>query len=175
MLTTIAIVVVLLILVVLIVAATQPDVFRVERAISITAPPDQVFALINDFRRWDAWSPWDKKDPAMKRTYGATASGKGANYAWEGNKDIGKGSMEITDSVPPSRIQIKLEFLQPFEAHNIVSFTLEARGSATQVTWAMEGPVPYFAKIIHMFCNTDRMVGKDFEAGLASLKAVAEK
>jgi uncharacterized protein YndB with AHSA1/START domain len=126
MLTTIAIVVVLLILVVLIVAATQPDVFRAERAISITAPPDQVFALINDFRRWDAWSPWDKKDPAMKRTYGATASGKGANYAWEGNKDIGKGSMEITDSVPPSRIQIKLEFLQPFEAHNIVSFTLEA-------------------------------------------------
>jgi uncharacterized protein YndB with AHSA1/START domain len=174
-LTSIAIVAVLLIAVLLLVAATRPDVFRVEREINIAAPPDRVFALINDFRRWDAWSPWDKKDPAMKRTYGATTSGKGATYAWEGNKDVGKGSMEITDSVPPSRIQIKLEFLKPFKAHNIVSFTLEARGGATQVTWAMEGPVPYFFRIIHMFCNMDRMVGKDFEAGLASLKAVAEK
>lgn len=156
-------------------AATKPDVFQVRRAAGIKAPPEKVYALINDFRQWGAWSPWEKKDPGMKRTFGATTAGKGATYAWDGNKDVGRGSMEITDAVPSSQIRLRLDFEAPFEAHNIVTFTLEPRQDETQVTWLMEGPVPYFAKIIHVFINMDKMVGADFEAGLASLKALAEK
>jgi uncharacterized protein YndB with AHSA1/START domain len=175
MIKIVAIVVAILIAGVLIAAATRPDTFRVQRATSIKAPPEKIFALINDFKAWATWSPWEKKDPAMKRTYGATTSGKGAAYAWEGNKDVGQGSMELTESSPPSKITVRLDFLKPFEAHNIVEFTLEAKGDATSVTWAMRGDTPYFAKIIHVFIDMDSMVGKDFEAGLANLKAAAEK
>ena len=175
MLKTIGIVVVVLIAGILIFAATKPDTFRVQRAVSIKAPAEKVFALINDFKTWSAWSPWEKKDPAMKRTFGAISSGKGALYAWEGNKEVGQGNMEITDTVPSSRIALKLDFVKPFEAHNTVEFTLAMQGDSTTVTWAMQGPTPYFAKIIHVFINMDKMVGKDFEAGLANLKAVAEK
>ncbi len=175
MLKTIAIVIVVLIAGVLIFAATKPDTFRIQRAASIKAPPENIFPLINDFRNWGAWSPWEKKDPAMKRHLGATASGKGAVYEWEGNKDVGQGRMEIAASVPPSKLSIKLDFVKPFEAYNMVEFTLEPNGDATNVTWAMQGHTPYFAKIIHVFINMDSMVGKDFEAGLASLKAIAEK
>ncbi len=175
MLKTIAIVIVVPIAGVLIFAATKPDTFRIQRAASIKAPPEKIFPLINDFRNWGAWSPWEKKDPAMKRHLGATASGKGAVYEWEGNKGVGQGRMEIAASVPPFKLSIKLDFIKPFEAHNIVEFTLEPNGDATNVTWAMQGHTPYFAKIIHVFINMDSMVGKDFEAGLASLKAIAEK
>ena len=175
MLKKIAITLVVLIAAFLAFVATRPDTFRVERSASIKAPPEKVFALINDFRRWEAWSPWEKKDPAMKRTWGAVTNGKGARYAWEGNKDVGQGSMEIVDSVTPGKIALKLDFIKPFEAHNTVAFTLEAKGGATNVTWAMEGPVPNFAKIIHVFLDMDSMVGKDFEAGLANLAAAAEK
>ena len=175
MIKTIAIIVVVLIAGVLIFAATKPDTFRVQRAATIKAPPEKVFALINDFRRWDTWSPWEKKDPAMKRTSSAITAGKGATYAWEGNKDVGQGSMEIVESIAPGKVALKLDFVKPFEAHNIVVFTLEPKDGVTNVTWAMEGPVPYFAKIIHVFINMDSMVGKDFEAGLASMKAAAEK
>jgi uncharacterized protein YndB with AHSA1/START domain len=174
MLKIIGIVVAVLIAGVLVLAATKPDVFRVERSASIKAPPEKVFAFINDFDRWGAWSPWEKKDPAMKRTFGAK-SGKGATYAWEGNKDVGQGRMEIADSVPPSRIAIKLDFVKPFEAHNDVVFTLEPKGDTTNVRWTMQGQTPYFAKIVHLFLDVDKMVGKDFEAGLANLKAAAEK
>ena len=175
MLKKIAIVVAVLIAGVLAYAATKPDTFRVQRAASIKAPPDKVFVLINDFKRWEAWSPWEKKDPAMKRSYGASTGGKGATYAWEGNKEVGQGSMEITQSVPSSRIALKLDFVKPFEGHNVVEFTLEPKGDATQVTWTMAGETPYFAKIIHVFIDMDSMVGKDFEAGLANLKSIAEK
>lgn len=175
MLKTIAIIVAVLIAGVLILAATRPDTFRVQRATSIKAPPEKIFAILNDFQKWGSWSPWEKKDPAMKRTFGATTSGKGAVYAWEGNKDVGQGRMEIAESVPPSRVAIKLDFEKPFEAHNLVEFRLEPKGDATNVTWAMQGDAPYFAKIIHVFINMDKMVGHDFEAGLANLKAVAEK
>jgi len=171
----IAIVIAVLIAGVLIFAATKPDTFSIQRAASIKAPPEKVFALINDFKRWDAWSPWEKKDPAMKRTFGAVTVGKGATYAWDGNKDVGQGSMEIVESVTPNKVALKLDFVKPFEAHNSVTFTLEPKGDPTSVTWAMEGPTPYFAKIIHVFINMDSMVGKDFEAGLAGLKAIAEK
>ena len=175
MLKIIGIIVAVLIAGVLILAATKPDTFRVQRAASIKAAPEKVFALINDFNRWGEWSPWEKKDPAMKRTLGATTSGKGAVYAWEGNRDVGQGRMEIVESVPPSRVRINLDFVKPFEAHNVVEFTLEPKGDATNVTWTMEGDTPYFAKIIHVFINMDSMVGKDFETGLANLKAAAEK
>jgi len=175
MLKLIAVTIAVLIAGVLIFAATRPDAFRVERAVAIQAPPEKVFALINDLKAWAAWSPWEKKDPAMQRAYGATTAGKGATYAWEGNRDVGKGGMEIVDSTPPSRIRLRLDFVTPFEAHNIVTFTLAPQGSTTRVSWAMEGPVPYFAKIIHMFLDMDAMVGKDFEAGLAAMKTAAER
>jgi len=175
MLKIIVIVVAVLIAGILIFAATKPDTFRVQRAASIKAPPQKVFALVNDFNRWGAWSPWEKKDPAMKRTFGAATSGKGAVYTWEGNKNVGQGRMEIAESVPPSKVTITLDFVKPFEAHNIVEFTLEPKGDATNVKWAMQGDTPYFAKIIHVFIDMDSMVGKDFEAGLANLKAAAEK
>jgi hypothetical protein len=169
-----AVVIVVLVSGILIFAATKPDTFRIQRATSILAPREKIFPLINDYRNWGAWSPWEKKDPAMKRIFGAATNGKGAIYEWEGNKDVGQGRMEIAESVPPSRLTIKLDSVKPFEAHNIVEFTLEPNGDATNVTWAMQGHTPYFAKIIHVLINMDSMVGKDFEAGLASLKALAE-
>ncbi|HKA41969.1 MAG TPA: SRPBCC family protein [Burkholderiales bacterium] len=175
MIKTIGVIVLALVAGVLIFAATKPDTFRVQRSASIKAPPEKVFALINDFKRWDAWSPWEKKDPAMKRTFGAVTSGKGAVYAWEGNREVGEGRMEIAESVPPARVKLKLDFLKPFEAHNVVEFNLEPKGESTNVTWAMQGDTPYFAKIIHVFIDMDSMVGKDFEAGLANLKAAAEQ
>jgi len=175
MLKKILIAVVVLIAAVLIYAATRPDSFRVERSATIKAPPEKVFALVNDLKRWDAWSPWEKKDPSMRRSWGDATTGKGASYSWEGNKDVGQGRMEITESVPPSKISIKLEFVKPFEARNAVDFTLQPRGDTTDVTWAIYGPSPYISKLIGIFCNVDSMIGKDFEAGLADLKAVAEK
>jgi carbon monoxide dehydrogenase subunit G len=175
MLKKILIAVVVLIAAVLVYAATRPDTFRVERSAGIKAPPEKVFALVNDFKRWDAWSPWEKKDPAMRRAFGDATSGKGAAYSWEGNKDVGQGRMEITESVPSSKVSIKLEFVKPFEARNTVDFTLQPKGDTTQVTWAIYGPMPYISKLIGIFWSMDSMIGKDFEAGLADLKVVAEK
>jgi len=175
MLKIIGIVIVVLIAGILILAATRPDTFQVQRAASIKAPPEKIFVLINDFQHWGTWSPWEKKDPAMKRSLSATTSGKGASYAWEGNQDVGQGRMEIAESIPPSTIAINLDFVKPFAAHNVVQFTLVPAGEATNVTWTMRGDTPYFAKIIHLFLNMDKMVGKDFEAGLANLKAAAEQ
>ncbi len=174
MIKRIAIAVVALLAALLIYAATQPDTFRIQRAATIKAPPERIFAVLNDFLRWESWSPWEKKDPAMKRTFSAVTSGKGAVYAWEGNRDVGQGRMEIAESVPPSKVAIKLDFVKPFEAHNIVEFTLEPKGDSTNVTWAMQGPMPYISKLITVFVNMDSMVGKDFEAGLANLKTVTE-
>jgi uncharacterized protein YndB with AHSA1/START domain len=160
---------------VLIYAATKPDTFRIQRAMSVNAPPEKVFALINDFRRWTVWSPWEKMDPALQRTYSGTASGQGAVYAWEGNRKVGAGRMEITDAPSPSKVTIKLDFLRPFEAHNIAEFTLEPKGDATTVTWAMHGPNLFVGKVMSIFVDMDRMIGKDFETGLANLKAAAEQ
>lgn len=175
MLKVIAIAVVALIAAFLIYATTRPDIFRVQRTATIKAPAEQVFPLINDFRRWGAWSPYEKKDPAMKRTLSGAPSGKGAVYEWEGNRDIGKGRMEITESAPPSRVTLKLDFSRPFEAHNIVDFTLEGRGDATQVTWAIHGPSPFMSKVMGIVIDMDKMIGSDFEAGLADLKTLSEK
>jgi hypothetical protein len=174
MLKKIAIVVVVLIAGVLAYAATKPDTFRVQRAASIKAPPEKIAAALGDFHGWEAWSPWEKMDPAMKRNYSGAAKGKGAVYTWEGNSKVGQGRMEITDAAP-SRVAMDLDFVKPFEAHNKVVFTLVPKGDATEVIWAMQGPVPYMAKIVHVFMDVDSMVGKDFEAGLANLKTLSEK
>jgi hypothetical protein len=159
----------------LVYAATRPDTFRVERALSIKAPPEKIFVLVNDFHRWGAWSPYETKDPAMKRSYSGAPSGKGAVYAWDGNKNVGSGRMEILDSSAPSKIVIKLDFFTPFEGHNSAEFTMLPQGDATNVTWLMHGPSPFMGKIMHVFINMDRMIGKDFEIGLANLKRLTEK
>ena len=175
MIKTIVILVGLLVAAVLIFAATRPDSLRVQRAASIKAPPEKIFPLISDFKRWTAWSPYEKKDPGMQRSYGGAAEGKGATYAWDGDSNVGQGRMEITDAQSPGRVAIKLDFTRPFEAHNNVVFTLLAKGDATEVTWDMQGPANYLSKLIGVFVNMDRMIGQDFEAGLANLKSVAER
>jgi uncharacterized protein YndB with AHSA1/START domain len=156
-------------------AATRPDSFRIERTASIKAPPDRIFPYVNDLHAHAAWSPWERKDPAMKRTHSGAPSGAGAVYAWDGNKDIGAGRMEITESAPPAKMVAKLDFIRSFEAHNMVEFTLRPDGESTVITWAMYGPSPFISKVMGLFLNIDSMVGKEFEAGLASLKALAEK
>src|SRR5262245_5626788 len=175
MLPIIAIVVVVLIVALLIYSATRPVTFRCQRATSINAPVEKVFALINDFHRWGSWSPWEKLDPELKRNYSGSSTGKGAVYAWEGNRKVGEGRMEITEALAPSKITINLDFLKPFEAHNIAEFTLDSKGGSTSLTWAMHGPNTFMTKVMCIFISMDRMVGKDFEAGLANLKAIAEK
>lgn len=175
MLLIILLVIVVIIAVILGIAASKPSAFRVERRVTIMAPPEKVFPLINDFHNWPSWSPWEKIDPDMKRTMSGPASGPGAVYAWEGNSKAGAGRMEITEAVPSSKILIKLDFLKPFEAHNTVDYVLERQGSATNVIWAMYGPSPFVSKVMQVFMSMDKMIGKDFEAGLANMKAVAEK
>ncbi len=175
MLKIILIVIALLVAIVIVLAVLKPDTFRVERSTRIKASPDKVFALINDFNRWGSWSPWEKMDPAMQRTFSGAPSGKGSVYEWKGNSKVGEGRMEILESAPSTRITIKLDFLKPFEAHNVADFTLEPQGGETAVTWTMQGPASFVVKIMHVFMDMDRMVGKDFEAGLANMKAVAEK
>jgi uncharacterized protein YndB with AHSA1/START domain len=166
---------VLLIGILLIYAATRPDSFRVERKTTIKAPPEKIFGLINDLHQWEAWSPWEKIDPQIKRTYTGAASGKGAAYEWNGNKDIGQGRMEIAETTPSSKVTLKLDFLKPFEAHNMVEFALAAQGDSTLVTHAMYGPSPYISKLMGLVFSMDKMVGDKFEEGLGNLKTLAEK
>ena len=170
----IGVVVVVAIAGILFYAATKPDSFRVQRVVLINAPSDKVFPLINDMKAWTAWSPYEKKDPAMKRTYGAVTAGKGATYAWDGDKNVGQGSIEIVES-GPRKILLKLDFVKPFEAHNMGEFLLEPKGDSTSVTWATYGPSPHMSKVIGTFMNIDDLIGRDFEKGLADLKAAAEK
>ncbi len=175
MLKTLLIAMAALVAAVLAFAATRPDSFRVARQATINAPAEQVFPLVNDFHRWTAWSPYERRDPALKRSYSGPASGVGASYAWEGNSDVGQGRMTITESVAPSQVTIQLDFLKPFEAKNVANFTLKGNGPTTTVTWAMHGPSPYVAKLMGMVFDMDSLIGKDFETGLAQLKAEAEK
>ncbi|AVO46497.1 SRPBCC family protein [Phreatobacter cathodiphilus] len=154
-------------------AATRPDHFRIERSAVIAAPPETIRPLIADFRAWRDWSPWEAKDPAMKRMLSGAEAGVGAVYGWEGNGQVGTGRMEIVEDAP-RRVAIKLDFLKPFEAHNLAEFTLAPEGAGTRVTWAMSGPQPFIAKLMGIVFSMERMVGPDFEAGLANLKRRAE-
>jgi hypothetical protein len=156
-------------------AATKSGSLHVERSARINAPADTIFPLVSDFHRWAGWSPFERLDPAMTKTYSGAASGKGAVYEWVGNNKAGQGRMEITDASSPSRVAIKLDFIKPFEGHNVAVFTFVPDGDATRVTWAMDGPSPFMMKVMRLFVNMDNMIGKDFELGLANLKAVTEK
>jgi Polyketide cyclase / dehydrase and lipid transport len=171
----IAIAIAVLLAAALLFATTKPDTFRVQRTTVIKAAPEKIFPFVNDFHTWVAWSPWEKMDPAMKRTLGGAASGKGAVYEWDGDGKVGAGRMEIVESAAPSTIVIKLDFIKPFEGHDIARFTMQPQGDSTTVTWSMEGPAPFITKVFQVFCDMDSMIGKDFEVGLASLKAIAEK
>jgi len=154
--------------------ATRPDAFRVQRSATIKAPPEKIFPHLADFHAWPSWSPWEKIDPALQRTYSGPNSGPGAVYEWSGNKNIGSGRMEILEAAPSSRVLIKLDFLSPFEAHNTAEFTLQPSGDGTTVTWAMYGPNTLMSKLMSLVFNMETMVGPQFETGLNNLKAVAE-
>lgn len=164
----------LLVTALLVYAATKPDDFRIERRTTINAPPEKISAYLTDFKLWTAWSPWEEKDPAMKRTYSGLTSGKGAVYEWVGNKNVGTGRMEILD-VQPLKVTIKLEFLAPYEARNTAEFAMQVQGDSTQLTWAMFGPSNYLSKVMTTLFSMDKMLGPDFESGLTKLKVAAEK
>lgn len=174
MLKTIAIAAGLALALLLIYAATRPDVFRVQRSALVQAPADKVHPLINDLRQFNTWNPYEKKDPNIRGEYRGPAAGKGAAYAFQGNKEVGRGSFEIVDSAP-AKVTMQLHMQAPFEARNTVEFRLAPQGNATEVTWAMQGPQPFLGKLIGVFLDMDRMIGRDFEAGLANLKARAER
>jgi len=174
MFNTIAIIVLVVIAGVIGYAATRPDTFSYERKITINAPAEKIFPYINDFKNWLVWSPYEKKDPAMKRTYSPNTAGKGANYEWDGNKEIGAGRMDITDVVEPSQIKIRLEFFRPFAAVNTAEFTILPVSTGTEVRWVMSGKNQFISKVMCLFFNMDEMIGKDFDAGLAALKSASE-
>jgi uncharacterized protein YndB with AHSA1/START domain len=171
----IGIVVVVVIAGILIFAAMQPDKFHVSRQASIKAPAEKILPLITNLHGWTTWSPYEKKDPNMKRTFSGPESGKGAAYAWDGDKNVGAGSMEIVEVTPPTKVRFKLDFLRPMEGHHFATFTLEPRGESTIVEWALDGDMPFLSKVMCLFFNMDKMVGTDFEQGLTSLKALVEK
>ena len=154
--------------------AMQPDEFAVERSTTVAAPPQMVFDQVNDFHKWQAWSPWAKLDPMAKNTFEGPESGEGAKFSWAGNDQVGEGRMEIAESRAPEHIKIDLEFIKPFPAKNVTLFTFAPEGDGTKVTWNMSGTNNFIGKAICMFMNMDKMVGGDFEKGLAAMKAKAE-
>ncbi len=156
-------------------AAMKPKTFRIQRSIAIKAPPETVFALINDIHNWPRWAPQDKQDPSLRRSYSGAACGKGAVSDWEGNGNSGKGRMTITRSDSPSNISVQVDFIKPFEAHNRNEFTLDSDGVTTKVTWTMEGTNLYVMRLMSIFVNMDKKMGKHFERGLESLRSVAEQ
>lgn len=171
---TILLIVVALVAIMLGVAARKPDTFRTTRSIIIAADPGRIYAHLDDFHRWAAWSPWEKLDPALQRTFTGPVQGVGAMYAWEGNNKVGQGKMTVLEATAPTRLLIQLDFFKPFEAHNLAEFTLASRAGGTEVVWTMSGPNTFMSKVMRTLIDLDKMVGKDFEAGLANLKQLAE-
>ena len=155
-------------------ASTKPDTFHVERKVVINASPDIVFANIDDFHRWSAWSPWEKLDPELNRTYSGQPKGVGAIYDWKGNKQAGRGRMTIDEARAPEHVSIHLEFFEPFAADDHAVFTLAPTAAGTSVTWAMEGHNPFGSKVFMVFADMDKLIGGDFDRGLANLKQVSE-
>jgi len=174
MLETILIVLAAIVVVFVAIVAMQPSDFRIVRSGTISAPAADVFAHVNDFHNWAAWSPWEKLDPALKRTHEGAPAGTGAIYSWVGNKKVGEGRMTLTESHPSDLIRIKLEFLKPFKATNTAEFTFKPEGNQTVVTWSMIGRKNFMLKAFGLFMNMDKMVGGDFEKGLANMKSVVE-
>jgi len=169
----IAIIVVTIIAMVLIFAATRPNTIRVQRSITINAPAEKIFPLLNNFHDWNRWAPQDKEDPTMTRTYSGAANGKGAVSDWDSKGNAGKGRMTIIESSQPTHVVVQVDFVRPFAAHNVNEFILEP-GSSTRVTWTMQGSRLYIMKVMGIFVNMDRVMGKHFEAGLTNLKSAAE-
>lgn len=165
---------VLVVVVVIGIAATKPDTFEVHRSMSINAPASKIYNYISDFHQWASWSPYEKRDPAMTKSYSGAASGKGAAYAWKGNSEVGEGNMQISEATMPSNVDVQLHFLKPFESNSMANFTLQPDGNATKVTWSMRGPNMFIGKVMSIFMNMDEMIGKDFETGLSNLKTVTE-
>jgi hypothetical protein len=174
MLKKILIALAVIVIVLVVIVALQPSEFRVVRSATISAPVPVVFAQVNNFHNWNAWSPWAKLDPAMKQTYEGAPAGTGAVSTWAGNSQVGEGRMTITDSRPGELVRIKLEFMRPFRATNTAEFTFKPEGNQTAVTWSMAGEKNFMAKAFGLFMNMDKMIGDDFEKGLANLKSVAE-
>jgi carbon monoxide dehydrogenase subunit G len=171
----IAIVLLVVVGAILVYAATRPNTIRITRSTIINASPEAIFALINDFHNWIRWAPQDREYPSMMRTYSGPTNGVGSISDWESKGSAGKGRMSIAEASPPTSISIKVDFVKPFEAHNLNQFTLEPDGSSTKVTWTMRGTNVYMTKVMSVFVNLDRLMGKHFESGLGDLKATAEK
>ena len=174
MIKKIAIALALIVIVFAIVVATRPADFRITRTATIAAPPAAVFAQVNDFHKWEAWSPWAKLDPTMKTTYDGPAEGSGTGYAWAGNSEVGEGRMTITESHPNDLVRIKLEFRKPIAATNTTEFTFKPEGNQTAVNWTMTGTNNFMGKAFDLVMNMDKMVGADFEKGLAQMKSLLE-
>jgi len=163
-----------LVVVFLIFVALRPTSFFIARSTAIEAPPEAVFAQVNDLRKWQAWSPYDQRDPAMQRTYTGSSEGVGASYAWNGNNEVGEGRSTITESRANDLIVIRLEFKRPFAATNTAEFTFQAADNSTAVTWSLRGKYNFVTQAVGLFLNMDKMIGGDFETGLANLKRVVE-
>ena len=174
MLTKILIALAVIVIVFVVIVAMRPSEYRVARTVTISAPAPAVFAQVNDFHKWNAWNPWAKMDPAMKQTYEGAPMGTGAVYTWTGNQQVGEGRMTLTESRPPDLIRINLEFLKPFAATSTAEFTFRPEGQRTAVTWSMVGKLNFVTKIVHLVVNMDKMIGGNFEKGLADMKSVAE-
>jgi uncharacterized protein YndB with AHSA1/START domain len=174
MLKKVAIGLAVILVIILGLAATKPNEFAVTREITIKAPPEKIVPLIADFHNWTHWSPWEHLDPGMVRTIEGPASGKGAIYSWKGNSSVGQGRMEVLD-VTPSKVLIKLDFMDPVESNNLADFTLTPADGGTKVSWKMTGPLPFISKIMNVFVTMDKMIGPDFERGRKQMKAAAEK
>lgn len=159
---------------VLAIASTKPDKFVVERSITINAPAEKIYPLLNDLHGFAKWSPYEEKDPNMKRTFSGAPTGKGSVYAWDGNDEVGAGTMSITDTVEPKDVTVNLHFIKPMEGDNTVHFKINPEGDASKVTWSMEGDSPFMCKVMQVFMNMDSMCGNDFAKGLAKLKSTVE-
>ena len=157
-----------------VVVALQPSDFRVSRTATIAAPAPVVFAQVNDFHKWSEWNPWGKIDPAMKQTYAGSPAGPGAIYNWVGNKEVGEGQMTILESRPSDLVRIELVFFKPFAGNSMAEFTFQPAGEVTTVTWSMSGSKNFMMKAVHLFINMDKMIGGQFEKGLADMKTAAE-
>ncbi|MET0867152.1 MAG: SRPBCC family protein [Pseudorhodoplanes sp.] len=155
--------------------ATQPDTFRVERAININAPTDKIYGIVTDLRRGAEWSPYEKKDLSMKKAFSGPATGPGSQLAWDGNSDVGAGTLTIADATAPSKVVLKLDMTRPMEGHHTIEYDLTPVGGGTRMNWSMHGLMNPVGKVMCLFMNMDKMVGKDFEDGLKSLKALAER
>jgi uncharacterized protein YndB with AHSA1/START domain len=155
-------------------ASTKPDTFEVVRSATIKAPPEKIYARLNDFSQWDSWSPWSKLDPAMTKKISTNSVGKGATYEWAGNSDVGKGKMEIVESVAPSAVKMSLYFAEPFNSNNSSNFSLVSLGDSTKVEWRVKGQSPFISKVMTVFFDMDKEIGKDFERGLENLRKVSE-